>query len=453
MALDDLFIHIGELGRYQWYLFILASLDCDIYGLDHSQCEEAQRNLSIPWSKDTGYDECNMYNVTGLEFDSDGINDELDVIECQNGWKFDQRESGRTLTAKFSLVCDREVLIHVGQSLYFIGCLIGCPLFGALSDRIGRVYAWGFCITQSLVFAITMLFANNFWTYTVMRMLMAMSNYALWIIPFVYITEIVGYSKRMFVGLLVEFFWAGAYLTITLLSWILKDWMYVQIAVIGIHIISYPILFLVPESPRWLLARGNFKKAEEILTVIARRNGKEMPPNYKSELMDEAKLREQDSNPRFGHGMTYFGLTFMSGELGFPFYPSFFIQAAVEVPAYVFCIILLSYVGRRNPTSFFTTMAGVACLVSVVMRGFGLSFSAIISLIGETISPLVLVLSHWWPPFPMVFCGLLTIVGGGLVMLLPETRGTMLPETIEEAVALGRSKQRIPSEDYEEVKV
>lgn len=131
MALDDLFIHIGELGRYQWYLFILASLgtvvcpvtlfsqifytvptehwcsvdswgyeDCDIYGLDHSQCEEAQRNLSIPWSKDTGYDECNMYNVTGLEFDSDGINDELDVIECQNGWKFDQRESGRTLTAK-----------------------------------------------------------------------------------------------------------------------------------------------------------------------------------------------------------------------------------------------------------------------------------------------------------------------------------------------------------------
>ncbi|PIK61626.1 putative organic cation transporter protein [Apostichopus japonicus] len=326
--------------------------------------------------------------------------------------------------------------------------------------RIGRVYAWGFCITQSLVFAITMLFANNFWTYTVMRMLMAMSNYALWIIPFVYITEIVGYSKRMFVGLLVEFFWAGAYLTITLLSWILKDWMYVQIAVIGIHIISYPILFLVPESPRWLLARGNFKKAEEILTVIARRNGKEMPPNYKSELMDEAKLREQELQSKvkpidlyrnrtmllwtcillvvwFGHGMTYFGLTFMSGELGFPFYPSFFIQAAVEVPAYVFCIILLSYVGRRNPTSFFTTMAGVACLVSVVCRVWSEFLGNYISdrrnNITVGISPVTLVAT-----LPN---GLLWTTNNRrrrLVMLLPETRGTMLPETIEEAVALGR---------------
>lgn len=539
MALDDLLIHIGELGRYQWFIFVLASLGtlpcpvtlfsqvfftvptphwcsvgdwgndaCSEYGIDTLECEEIKRNVSIPVNNGH-YEECMMYNITGVQFDPylDATN--FSVTSCQYGWVFDETESGRTLTTKFELVCHRETLIHVSQSLYFIGCLIGCPLYGSISDRIGRLYSWGLCLTQSLIFAIGIIFTSNFTSYTIVRTLMAISNYALWIIPFVYITEIVGYRKRMLVGLLVEFFWAGGYLLITAISWGIKDWLYLEIVVILIHVVLYPILFIIPESPRWLLATDKIDKAEEVLKLIAKKNGKEMPPNFREELLDEKMLQEREQQPDdivpmdiflnttllrwtlvlvviwFGHGITYFGLTFISGDLGFPFYPSFFIQAAVEGPAYLFCIILLSYVGRRYPISIFMVVAGVACIVALFMplgvwkaiivftakfaicvsfvvlfvysaeifptavRGFGLGFLAIISLIGETISPLILIVSHWWPAFPLVFCGTLTIIGGVLNLLLPETRGTVLPETMEEVEALGKKRLKIPSDEAE----
>lgn len=37
---------------------------------------------------------------------------------------------------------------------------------------------------------------------------------------------------------------------------------------------------VLPESPRWLLARGRFDEAEKILNTMARVNGRSLPPNY-----------------------------------------------------------------------------------------------------------------------------------------------------------------------------
>jgi hypothetical protein len=37
---------------------------------------------------------------------------------------------------------------------------------------------------------------------------------------------------------------------------------------------------VLPESPRWLLARGRYDEAEEVLKTMARVNGKVLPANY-----------------------------------------------------------------------------------------------------------------------------------------------------------------------------
>lgn len=133
MALDDLLLQIGEFGRYQWYLFFLASLatvgcpaalfsqifftaytphwcnvdvlndaDCQAYGLEPVQCQECQRNISIPFTNEKGYSECEMYNVSEVEFDPNLDQEHLDITACKNGWVFDEEESGRTITAKVS---------------------------------------------------------------------------------------------------------------------------------------------------------------------------------------------------------------------------------------------------------------------------------------------------------------------------------------------------------------
>jgi hypothetical protein len=53
-------------------------------------------------------------------------------------------------------------------------------------------------------------------------------------------------------------------------------------------IICFLVLRVLPESPRWLLARGRFEEAEKILKKMARVNGKSLPANY----MVQLKVRE-----------------------------------------------------------------------------------------------------------------------------------------------------------------
>ena len=53
-------------------------------------------------------------------------------------WEYDLSKFSSTLTSEFDLVCERENLLSIGQTVYFFGMLCGGPFFGVLSDRFGR---------------------------------------------------------------------------------------------------------------------------------------------------------------------------------------------------------------------------------------------------------------------------------------------------------------------------
>lgn len=48
-------------------------------------------------------------------------------------------------------------------------------------------------------------------------------------------------------------------------------------------------LFVMPESPRWLLAQGKFEDALNILEVMARVNGKKLPNSFRIKLHERVE--------------------------------------------------------------------------------------------------------------------------------------------------------------------
>ena len=63
-------------------------------------------------------------------------------------------------------------------------------------------------------------------------------------------------------------------------------------------------------------------------------------------------------------------------------------------------------------------------------------------------SAFVASLATIWKPLPLIVLGSPSVVAGILANLLPETRGTSLPETVEEAVALGEKPERHQNSGY-----
>ncbi len=56
---------------------------------------------------------------------------------------------------------------------------------------------------------------------------------------------------------------------------------------------------------------------------------------------------------------------------------------------------------------------------------------------------LVDALADIWVPFPMVLMGGVAVIAGLLALLLPETAGLTLPETMQEAIDIGKHKRGI----------
>ncbi len=58
--------------------------------------------------------------------------------------------------------------------------------------------------------------------------------------------------------------------------------------------------------------------------------------------------------------------------------------------------------------------------------------------VGSISAPLIFIIGDFWEPLPFVLFGVLSIVGGLMALLLPETLGKNLPETIEEGEQFGK---------------
>ena len=61
---------------------------------------------------------------------------------------------------------------------------------------------------------------------------------------------------------------------------------------------------------------------------------------------------------------------------------------------------------------------------------------------GGIIAILIGLTSEHWPPAPMLIMGIVAIVAGVLAINFPETVGTELPETMEEAINIGKNTKR-----------
>ncbi|XP_063362891.1 solute carrier family 22 member 6-like [Cydia amplana] len=184
------------------------------------------------------------------------------------------------------------------------------------------------------------------------------------------------------------------------IAWMEPYWRHL-ILIIYLPLFVFVIYFwIAPESVRWLISKGRYQEALDILKEAAEINGR--------------SLREKTINDFKGDWCLILGNYWLSLSV---YLIGKMCIAGVASALYV-------YTAELFPTRYRSSL---------------LSYCSMIGRVGGILAPLMPGLAAVvWLHLPFLVFGVLALVSGLLVLLAPETLGAPLPDSMEEAAELGK---------------
>ncbi|KAM5327240.1 solute carrier family 22 member 2 [Glossophaga mutica] len=426
----------------------------------------------------------------------------LPLGPCRHGWVYDT--PGSSIVTEFNLVCARSWLLDLFQSAVNAGFFLGAVGIGYIADRFGRALCLLVTILINAISGVLLAISPTYTWTLIFRLIQGLVSNSSWLIGYILITEFVGRSYRRTVGILYHVAFTVGLLVLAGVAYVLPHWRWLQLAVTLPTFFFLLYYWYIPESPRWLISQNRSAKALSVLKYISRKNGKPLPASLQSLSTEEAVGEKPNPklNPSFldlvrtpqirkhtlilmynwfTNATVYQGLIMYVGLSGSNIYLDFFYSALMEFPAAFIIALTIDNIGRRPPWAGSNMMAGAACLASVFIpedlhwlrvaamclgrmgvmtafemvclvsaelyptfiRNLGVQVCSSLSNISGIITPfLVFRLIDVWHELPLMVFAVVSLVAGGLVMLLPETKGKALPETIDEVEDMQRPRKK-----------
>ncbi|CAG0879578.1 unnamed protein product [Cyprideis torosa] len=465
---DDLLPYVGEYGRYQqlliWLVCLPACIPCGFHAFN-------QLFMADDYSTRT-YSQCKMYNLNydnlleRIEESGDNLtglpNLHWPITTCKHGWAFNKTEIVSSVVIDFELVCDKSIYPTLALCVLNVGGIIGVYLFGTIADKLGRRIAFFLCLGTELLAGMVTALCPNFTSWLVCRFFVGLTIPAIYQIPFIIAIELVGPTYRAFITVMTCLYYTVGLLLLSGVAYTFRNWKTLCYVTTVPFFVYGGYWWVLPESPRWLLAKGKLEEACRVLKILARMNGKVLPKKFYIDLRETGKHLStpgfcdlfKTPNMRkktllitmnwFANATVYVGLSYYGPAMGDNEYMSFFLSCVVEVPSYLLCWFLMEQWGRRWPMCIAMILGGACSLATVLMptvRGVGIGLSSYLGGIGLCIIPFINYLGHHMLVMPLLIMGALSILGGIGGLWLPETYRAKLPQTVAEGEEFGKDMQ------------
>ncbi|XP_035223452.1 organic cation transporter protein-like [Stegodyphus dumicola] len=499
MEFEDLLLDVGDCGKYQKHLILIflvpaASLlpwfTMNIMFMvsvpDH-WCyvpEVASSNLSISAQRSliSPPDDpcCRMYDINYTELLSNGIytvpNDTA-TKPCTQGWQYDKTDYESTVATEWDLVCSDYHYTKFIQTMFYVGSILGTPMYGALSDRIGRKITFFITILVTAVSAIGSVLMKNFTAFIVFKTINGSLMPSVFQLPYIIVLEIVAPEVRTHMNGITNIAWTVGLCFLPLIAYLARSWVTLGLITSSVTLVYLLYWKMLPESPRWLVSQGKYDEALVIMTKVAEKNGKPHDPkvlSQKIEKLGEKLKADKTLRKKFliitlcwiADICAYDGLQINVYNLAGNEFLNFFFMALAEIPGYLASWYFMGRIGRRWCAVGAFSLTGIVCMLPgiglvnsseaaafmvtyqqsselypTVVRSLGMGMSATVASIVTILLPYIILLADYGKVIPFIIIGIICLAAGIAASFLPETLNENLPQTITDAERFGRKQK------------
>ncbi|KAJ8682283.1 hypothetical protein QAD02_018075 [Eretmocerus hayati] len=528
---------IDRFGKYQlaiyalitWPLILSAGFTLDYvftagevkYRCLVPECENPRETslTDLPWLNNSLSEEnCKRFAPRSPQESNDCSNpnffDKSRVIDC-DAWVYDPDEI--TIQNEWGITCNSNKwkLTLVG-TLNNLGQLVGLTFASTFSDKYGRRTVLSTITCLAGISGFIHSFAVNYWMFITFEFIDAFFAAGMYSSIFIYAMEMTGVEQRILGSTVISSIFAVGSMWFGLLAMWTKDWRLLMRLLYGPGVFAILLLYMLPESVRWLLANDKREVAEKVYRKMARVNKidlseeaflelrnanekkSEKEENKQSEktvTAEESRIAQIRKSPKIlvrllicsfcwlTNTFVYYGLSLNSTEFAGNKYVNFILVSAIEIPGNILVYPLLDRFGRKPTLCGSFILSGVFCLaiqfvpkfdygiwpwIGLIMYVCGkgcitmafatsyvyttelfpttlrhslLGICSMTGRIGSILAPQTPLLAKYiYEGLPLVLFGCISLTAGMLSLSFPETLGTKLPDTLEEAEQIGRNK-------------
>ncbi|XP_054273085.1 organic cation transporter protein-like isoform X2 [Macrosteles quadrilineatus] len=434
--------------------------------------------------------------------------------ECHK-WVYDRSVFSETIISEWDLVCSRLQLVNVTQMVLMIGILVGNIIFSIAADRFGRKTPLVFAGTVQMLTGVSASFSPWFSVFLVLRFLQAVATGGMMTISFVLCMEVLSGQMRTTVTTLSHIPFNIGHEMMVGIAYFVRDWRHFQLVTSLPSALIITFLWLVPESPRWLLAVGRYDEAMVVLRKAAAVNNNPIPADVtltktekqRIDISEEKKanildlLRTPNMRSKtlamsfnwMACGLCFYGLAQYVSTIGGNIFVNVALAGSFVIPGMLITLYTLDKFGRKFTLISGQFLASLCCfliiffpeapgksdfprvaLASLGILGMGISFptaylysgelfptvvrnvgvgtGSMSARVGSMVAPFVASLSFYGEMLPPLVFSLVPLAAGILGLLLPETRNTQLPQTLEEGELFGKKHKPPTQSQIEGVK-
>ncbi|KAG4070913.1 hypothetical protein HA402_011139 [Bradysia odoriphaga] len=437
MDIEKMLKKCGDFGRYQFMLMglfciinVLASLNYYSQTIisfvpEHWCYSEKLSNLTYDEIKQiySAYERpsCTILNetenlylleaesVAQLPYSFDYLRSNDDDKKSADGecekWIYKLDYEYHSMTSELNWVCESAWKSSLGQSLFFIGSVIGSLVFGVWADRIGRLHVLIISNLMAMIGNGATIFATNVIAFAFCRFIAGLATDTNFVMMYILVMEYIRPSMRTFgLNLCIGIFYCIGSMISPWIAVAVGDWK-TFLLVTSLPVIVVPLMyFLVEESALWLISMNDIDAAVNCFVRVAKFNQNTLSESdiddFRKTIVETKKTEKRNNSTLIGLFKTtrlrrltlilffksmvitlcYDAISRNVEGLGLSPFIMFSLSATAIFPACVVLLLLQDVIGRKAMASSSLFISGIFTASTGILIAYQHGVTLLVSL-------------------------------------------------------------------------